>query len=298
MLRDEVLDVMPRYLEKDGVVAVGEIGFDSMTAPRRRGVRRAARAREGARAAGARPHAAPRQGGRHAPDARGPRATSTSRPSQVARRPQQRADRRHGRSSRAAGPGFSDLPVHQDGRAPHGRASRGARAPSGCSSTARPTGASATRSRSSKTAAAMQRGGLRRRRRRPPRLAQPGRVLRPERPARARGDVEYDRAEHVRGQLGAAGRAGGELARMRFRHPDGSVVHLAYCTNVHPAEDVEGIARPAPPLRRPGPGRRWRFRRLGLGLWISAERGRRLWSTAAGRSSGCGRSSTAPGSRS
>jgi uncharacterized protein len=26
-----VLDVLPRYLEKDGVVAVGEIGFDSMT---------------------------------------------------------------------------------------------------------------------------------------------------------------------------------------------------------------------------------------------------------------------------
>jgi predicted metal-dependent TIM-barrel fold hydrolase len=31
-IRDEVLAVMPRYLEKDGVVAVGEIGFDSMTA--------------------------------------------------------------------------------------------------------------------------------------------------------------------------------------------------------------------------------------------------------------------------
>ena len=28
---------------------------------------------------------------------------------------------------------------------------------------------------------------------------------------------------------------------MRFRHPDGSIVHLAYCTNVHPAEDVDGI---------------------------------------------------------
>ncbi|MFF0721988.1 TatD family hydrolase [Micromonospora sp. NPDC003816] len=27
----EVLDVLPRYLEKDGVVAVGEIGYDSMT---------------------------------------------------------------------------------------------------------------------------------------------------------------------------------------------------------------------------------------------------------------------------
>jgi hypothetical protein len=30
-LRDEVLAILPRYLEKDGVVAVGEIGFDAMT---------------------------------------------------------------------------------------------------------------------------------------------------------------------------------------------------------------------------------------------------------------------------
>lgn len=30
-LRDEVLELLPRFLEKDGVVAVGEIGFDSMT---------------------------------------------------------------------------------------------------------------------------------------------------------------------------------------------------------------------------------------------------------------------------
>src|SRR5262249_20745340 len=27
----EVLDLLPRYLEKDGVVAVGEVGYDSMT---------------------------------------------------------------------------------------------------------------------------------------------------------------------------------------------------------------------------------------------------------------------------
>ncbi len=31
-LREEVIDLLPRYLAKDGVVAVGEIGFDSMTA--------------------------------------------------------------------------------------------------------------------------------------------------------------------------------------------------------------------------------------------------------------------------
>src|SRR3712207_3809700 len=31
-LRKEVIELLPRYLAKDGVVAVGEIGFDSMTA--------------------------------------------------------------------------------------------------------------------------------------------------------------------------------------------------------------------------------------------------------------------------
>ena len=37
----EVLDVLPRYLAKDGVVAVGEIGYDSMTAGGGRGRSRA-----------------------------------------------------------------------------------------------------------------------------------------------------------------------------------------------------------------------------------------------------------------
>ena len=29
---------------------------------------------------------------------------------------------------------------------------------------------------------------------------------------------------------------------MRLRHPDGSLLHLAYCSNVHPADDLEGVA--------------------------------------------------------
>jgi sugar phosphate isomerase/epimerase len=57
---------------------------------------------------------------------------------------------------------------------------------------------------------------------------------------------------------------------MRFRHPDGSVVHLSYCTNVHPAEDVEGIVAQlrlfAGQVRR-----QLGVPRLGIGLWISAE---------------------------
>jgi sugar phosphate isomerase/epimerase len=57
---------------------------------------------------------------------------------------------------------------------------------------------------------------------------------------------------------------------MRFRHSDGSIVHLAYCTNVHPAEDLDGVvdqlARYAEPVReRLGVGR------LGVGLWLARD---------------------------
>jgi hypothetical protein len=57
---------------------------------------------------------------------------------------------------------------------------------------------------------------------------------------------------------------------MRFRHPDGSIVHLAYCTNVHPAEDLDGVVdqlgRYAEPIREKlGTGR------LGLGLWLARD---------------------------
>ncbi|MDR7304171.1 metabolite traffic protein EboE [Haloactinomyces albus] len=57
---------------------------------------------------------------------------------------------------------------------------------------------------------------------------------------------------------------------MRFRHPDGSTVHLAYCTNVHPAEDLDGIIaqldRYAVPIRE-----RLGTDRLGLGLWLARD---------------------------
>jgi sugar phosphate isomerase/epimerase len=55
----------------------------------------------------------------------------------------------------------------------------------------------------------------------------------------------------------------------RFIHPDGSVVHLAYCTNVHPAEDVDGVIgqleRFAAPVRE-----ELGTDRLGVGLWLAA----------------------------
>ncbi|MFF7647705.1 metabolite traffic protein EboE [Streptomyces canus] len=54
---------------------------------------------------------------------------------------------------------------------------------------------------------------------------------------------------------------------MRFRHPDGSTVHLSYCTNVHAAESLDGILaqldRHAVPVRQ-----RLGVDRLGVGLWI------------------------------
>ncbi|MEV6825356.1 metabolite traffic protein EboE [Amycolatopsis sp. NPDC051102] len=55
---------------------------------------------------------------------------------------------------------------------------------------------------------------------------------------------------------------------MRFRHRDGTVVHLAYCTNVHQAEDLDGVlaqlARFGEPVRQ-----RLGVDRLGLGLWLA-----------------------------
>ena len=45
-----------------------------------------------------------------------------------------------------------------------------------------------------------------------------------------------DAGGHLRGQLDPAGRQ-----LMRLRHADGQTVHLSYCTNVHAAEDLDGI---------------------------------------------------------
>ncbi|MFJ5272455.1 metabolite traffic protein EboE [Streptomyces sp. NPDC088358] len=57
---------------------------------------------------------------------------------------------------------------------------------------------------------------------------------------------------------------------MRFRHPDGSIVHLAYCTNVHPAETLGGVLAQlrdhCEPVRR-----RLGRDRLGVGLWLAKD---------------------------
>jgi sugar phosphate isomerase/epimerase len=55
---------------------------------------------------------------------------------------------------------------------------------------------------------------------------------------------------------------------MRFRHPDGSTVHLAYCTNVHPAETLDGVMAQLRDHCEPVRKRLGRDR-LGIGLWLA-----------------------------
>lgn len=56
---------------------------------------------------------------------------------------------------------------------------------------------------------------------------------------------------------------------MRLRHPDGQTIHLGYCTNVHPGEDLPGVMEQldtyAVPVREFAGSDR-----LGLGLWLAA----------------------------
>ncbi|MEV6246679.1 metabolite traffic protein EboE [Streptomyces sp. NPDC051742] len=67
---------------------------------------------------------------------------------------------------------------------------------------------------------------------------------------------------------------------MRFRHPDGSTVHLSYCTNVHPAETLDGVLAQlrdhCEPVRR-----RLGRDRLGIGLWLARDAARTLTTDAA-----------------
>ncbi|MFK0111918.1 metabolite traffic protein EboE [Streptomyces sp. NPDC091217] len=55
---------------------------------------------------------------------------------------------------------------------------------------------------------------------------------------------------------------------MRFLHPDGTTVHLGYCSNVHQAEDLRGViaqlADHAEPVRE-----HLGVDRLGIGLWLA-----------------------------
>ncbi|MCJ0871840.1 metabolite traffic protein EboE [Streptomyces sp. AP-93] len=62
---------------------------------------------------------------------------------------------------------------------------------------------------------------------------------------------------------------------MRFRHRDGTTVHLSYSTTVHPAETLDGLLAQlgayCEPVRR-----RLGLERLGIGLWLAADAVRAL----------------------
>ncbi|WP_432179295.1 metabolite traffic protein EboE [Streptomyces sp. NBC_00063] len=62
---------------------------------------------------------------------------------------------------------------------------------------------------------------------------------------------------------------------MRFRHPDGSTIHLAYCTNVHPAETLDGVLAQLRDHCEPVRKRLGRDR-LGIGLWLAKDAARAL----------------------
>ncbi|MEV4333434.1 metabolite traffic protein EboE [Streptomyces sp. NPDC049597] len=67
---------------------------------------------------------------------------------------------------------------------------------------------------------------------------------------------------------------------MRFRHPDGSVVHLSYCTNVHPAETLDGVVTQLRDHCEPVRKRLGRDR-LGIGLWLAKDAAHALTSDPA-----------------
>ncbi|MFF2654583.1 metabolite traffic protein EboE [Streptomyces sp. NPDC058045] len=62
---------------------------------------------------------------------------------------------------------------------------------------------------------------------------------------------------------------------MRFKHPDGSTIHLAYCTNVHPAETLDGVRAQLRDHCEPVRKRLGRDR-LGIGLWLAKDAARAL----------------------
>ena len=103
-LADEVLELLPRFLVKDGVVAVGEIGFDDQTEAEADVFRAPARAGARVQPAGARAHAASRQEAGHDPLDRADSRAEVPRGA-GAHRPQQRGDAAARARTPAAGPG-------------------------------------------------------------------------------------------------------------------------------------------------------------------------------------------------
>ena len=175
--------MLPRYLEKDGVVAVGEIGFDSMTPAEDEALHGSSSLRRstGCPVLVHTPHRDKVAGTRRTLDI--VRDVDIP-PELVADRPQQRADRRHRRRDAAAGWASrstrsrrwtSDRMVRILQEYGLDRMLVNSAADWGISDPLKV----------SKTATAMREAGFAEDDDRPARVAEPGRVLRPERAARA-----------------------------------------------------------------------------------------------------------------
>ena len=175
-----VLDVLPRYLAKDGVVAVGEIGFDSMSSAEEQSFRRqlALAVEFELPAMVHTPHRDKEGGTRRTLELV---EESGIDPGDGGGRPPQRDDGRAGGRARVLD-GLLDLPRHQDGPEPHGADPAGPRHRAGAGQLGRRLGTQrpAADPRDRRGDAGRR---LHRRRRRPGAVAQPRRVLRPERPA-------------------------------------------------------------------------------------------------------------------
>jgi predicted metal-dependent TIM-barrel fold hydrolase/sugar phosphate isomerase/epimerase len=259
-----VLDLLPRYLAKDGVVAVGEIGYDMMTAQEDEAF--AAQLDLALR------HRLPALV--HTPHRDKPRGTERSlrvvkdsgiEPALVV------LDHLNELTVRAVADsgcwmGFSVYPdtkmsaermvaiLGEYGPRTHAGQLRRRLGPQ------RPAVHRARR-------APDARSRVRERRRGPGAVAQPGRVLRPVGPSRPGRRTRERRCRRtgrdVRGQH--------DRARwlMRFAHRDGQAVHLGYCTNVHAAESLPDIVAQLD-LHAVAVRERLGADRLGVGLWLPA----------------------------
>ena len=104
------------------------------------------------------------------------------------------------------------------------------------------------------------------------------------------GRLDLDPVPGLRRQLPRRGRREGNSVL-----PAGGSVHLSYCTNVHPAEDLAGILAQLDTYAVPVAGRPARTV-LGLGLWLAAPVAAGLAATSPA-GSGCAASSTRAGWR-
>ena len=180
-----VLDLLPRYLAKDGVVAVGEIGYDSMTPEEDEAfaAQLALAVEHDLPALVHTPHRDKLAGTQRTLDVveeSGHRARAGSSSTTSTRSPSTWSP------TPAAGWASPSIPTPRCRRRPDGRDPAARTAWSGCWSTRPPTGAARDPLLTAATGRGDARGRVQRRRRRPGAVAQPGGVLRPVRPARPR----------------------------------------------------------------------------------------------------------------